>query len=151
MLLIISGPQQFPSLALAAGRCALRLLSTGPVSSEAYGYRMSRRRHAGGRIWRSSSDPMACQLGRIAMLKSAYLTGTRSSWSCGCRCLRSRNCVSTLHWVLRMSAVACPVGPWLRIHGATGVRRITVLHVLLGWVGRVLSAVRRISWARGSN
>jgi hypothetical protein len=94
---------------------------------------------------------MACQLGWKAILKSAYLTRARSSRSCGCWCLRSRNGVSALHWVLRMSAVACPVGSWLGIHGATRVGRIAVLHVLLRWVWRVLSAVRRISWTRSGN
>jgi hypothetical protein len=89
--------------------------------------------------------------GRKSILRSAYLTRTRASWSRRRWRLRSRNRISTLHWMLRMSAVACPVGSWLSVHGATGVRRIAVLHVLLRRVGRVLSAVRRISWARGGD
>ena len=94
---------------------------------------------------------MTDETGRGSILRGAYLTRTRASWSRRCWRLRSRNRISTLHWMLRMSAVACPVGSWLGIHGATGVRRIAVLHVLLRWVGRVLSAVRRISWARGGD
>lgn len=94
---------------------------------------------------------MANYTGRSSIWKSAYLTRTRSSWSSGCWSLCSCNRISTLHWMLRMSAVACPVRSWLRIHGATWVGRIAVLHVLLWWVGRVLSAVRRIGRARGGN
>jgi len=86
-----------------------------------------------------------------SIMKSAYLARTPSSWGRRRWRLRSGNCISTLHWMLRMSAVACPVRSWLCIHRATGVGRIAVLHVLLRWVGRVLSAVRRIGWARGGN
>ena len=89
----------------------------------------------------------------LAMIRIlTYLAWACSSWCCGCWSLSTRDRVwhSVLLWV---SAISRPVRSWLSVHRCAGsVLRVTVLHIVLGWVGRVLlAALLRVGWARRSN
>ena len=89
---------------------------------------------------------------RVAWVRSDRITylATRARSSGGRRIgsLRARDGVAG-QGMLRVAAIAGPVGTGLGVHGAAGVGLVWVLEVLLGRVGRVLAAVRRIGRARG--
>lgn len=80
-----------------------------------------------------------------------YLAWAGAGWCCRSWSLGTGNRVAW-HSVLWVSTISSPVGSWLSVHRTRRVLGVTVLHLLLRGVRRVLLAsVLRVGWARGGD